>query len=74
MIFFHVVSCRVYVWDAWCIEIHCLENGNTTSFSAVSAMAWTEQSTLFHVGLGFCVGFAGAQSIVYLMFATLQEK
>ena len=24
-------------------------------------MAWTEQSTLFHVGLGFRVGFAGAQ-------------
>ena len=24
-------------------------------------MAWTEQNTLFHVGLGFRVGFAGAQ-------------
>ena len=34
---------------------------NTTSFSAFSAMAWTEQNTLFHVGLGFRVGFVGAQ-------------
>ena len=26
-------------------------------------MAWTEQTTLFHVGLGFRVGFAGAQQL-----------
>ena len=36
---------------------------NTTSFSAFSAMAWTEQNMLFHVGLGFRVGFAGAQML-----------
>ena len=28
-------------------------------------MAWTEQSTLFHVGLGFRVGFAGAQMYLF---------
>ena len=40
---------------------------NTTSFSAFSAMAWTEQNTLFHVGLGFCVGFTGAQLLPFLI-------
>ena len=29
-------------------------------------MAWTEQNTLFHVGLGFRVGFAGAQILKWV--------
>ena len=48
----------------WCL-VHwnslLWKRQNTTSFSAFSAMAWTEQNTLFHVGLGFRVGFVGAQ-------------
>ena len=34
---------------------------NTTSSAAPPATAWIDQKALFHVGLGFRVGFAGAQ-------------
>ena len=35
------------------------------SFAAYSAMALAEQNTLFHVGLGFRVGRAGAHLLLF---------
>ena len=55
--FFHVVSCRVYVWDAWCIEIHCFENGKTPQVS-LRSRPWRGLSKVrcFMSGWGFVSG------------------
>ena len=57
MILFHVVPCRVYVWDVWCIEIHCLENGNTPQVS-LRSRPWRGLSKVrcFMSGWGFVSG------------------
>ena len=39
-----------HVCDAWGIEVQWQ---NTISFAALLATEWTEQNTLFRVGLGF---------------------
>ena len=55
VMFFHVVSCRVYVWDAWCIEIHCFENGKTPQVS-LQSRPWRGLSKVrcFMSGWGSC--------------------
>ena len=62
VMFMHVVSCRVYVWDAWCIEIHCFENGETPQVS-LQFRPWRglRKVRCFMSGWGFVKGFAGAQ-------------
>ena len=57
VMFFHVVSCRVYVWDAWCIEIHCFENGKTPQVS-LRSQPWRGLSKVrcFMSGWGFVSG------------------
>ena len=52
--------CLVH-WNSW-----FWKRQSTTNLCSFSAMAWTEQNTLFHVGLGFRVGFAGAQKNPYV--------
>ena len=53
---FHVVSCRVYVCDAWDIEMHGLESNRALRFAACLAMAWTEQKSCFMSGWRFVSG------------------
>ena len=55
--FFHVFSCRVYVWDDWCIEIHCFENGKTQQVS-LQSWPWRGLSKVrcFMSGWGFVSG------------------
>ena len=57
VMFFHVVSCRVYVWDAWCIENHCFENGKTPQVS-LRSRPWRGLSLVrcFMSGWGFVSG------------------
>ena len=57
MVFMHVVSCRVYVCDAWCIEIHCFENGRTPQVS-LRSRPWRGLSIIrcFTSGWGFVSG------------------
>ena len=57
MFFFHVVSCRVYVCDAWCIEIHCFETGRTPQVS-LRSRPWRGLSKIrcFMSGWGFVSG------------------
>ena len=43
------------------LKFIALKTAKHHKFLCRPAMAWTEQSTLFHVGLGFRVGFAGAR-------------
>ena len=53
---FHVGFMSVMLWASTCIV------RKTAEHHKICCMAWTEQNTLFHVGLGFRVGFVGAQS------------
>ena len=57
VMFFHVVSCRVYVCDAWCIEIHCFEIGKTPQVS-LRSRPWCGLSKVrcFMSGWGFVSG------------------
>ena len=57
---FHVVSCRVYVCDAWCIELHCCENGRTSQVS-LRFRPWRGLSKrrCFMSGWGFVSGLRG---------------
>ena len=59
----HVVSCRVYVCDAWDIEVHGLESNRAPSFAAFAAMAWTEQIRCFMSGWGFVSGLRVLSSL-----------
>ena len=57
VIFFYVISCRAYVWDAWRIEIHCFENGRTPQVS-LRSRPWRGLSKVrcFMSGWGFVSG------------------
>ena len=64
--FSHVVSCRVYVWNAWCIEIHCFENGKTPQVS-LRSRPWRGLSKVrcFMSGWGFVSGLRVPKIFVF---------
>ena len=67
--FFHVVSCRVSVCDAWCIGIDCFENGRAPQVF-LRSRPWRGLSKIrcFMSGRGFVSGLRVPKFGVDLIF------